>query len=143
MLTLSPKDIPWFVSDVLPYDFTWAITSLASPDFFAQHAKSPLSDTDLAGLKQLSERWSAHVDSGEFKLSVPQSTKLGQATPLGGFWTTQYAYQDLPAVDPGLVEELAKSELVIFKGDLNYRKFVYIRVMLQRDRQICNTEMQC
>lgn len=38
------------------------------------------------------------------------------------FWTTQYAYQDMPAVAPELVADLAKSDLVFFKGDLNYRK---------------------
>ena len=62
------------------------------------------------------------MQSGAFKLSVPSDTKLGGKTELGGFWTTQYAYQDLPAVDPRLLEELGRSGLVIFKGDLNYRK---------------------
>ena len=110
------------MSDVLPYDFTWAIASLADPAFFTQHVKSPLSPAVLADLKRLSERWSAHLESGKFKLAVPLDTKLGAETPLGGFWTAQYAYQDLAAVDPELLGELAKSDLVLFKGDLNYRK---------------------
>lgn len=40
------------------------------------------------------------------------------------FWTTQYAYQDMPSAAPDLVADLAQSGLVIFKGDLNYRKYV-------------------
>jgi hypothetical protein len=59
-----------------------------------------------------------------FKLSVPTSTRLGADTTEGGFWTTQYAFQDMPTVDPGLVKTLGQSGLVIFKGDLNYRKSV-------------------
>lgn len=115
----SPKAIPWFVSDVLPFDFTWAITSLSDASFFPSLALEQI--TDLA---RLSERWQSHLKSGVFKLSVPTATPLGADTTEGGFWTTQHAFQDMPAVDPGLVETLAQSGLVIFKGDLNYRKSV-------------------
>lgn len=48
----------------------------------------------------------------------------GQADPVEGFWTTGWAYQDMPALAPELTQELRKSDLVIFKGDLNYRKLV-------------------
>lgn len=118
----SPKAIPWFVSDVLPYDFTWAIDSLLDTTFFSQHASQPLTDEDTTSLVSLGKRWKAHVESGRFKLSIPPDTPLGKAPALGGFWTTQYAYQDLPAMASDVLEELQKSDLVIFKGDLNYRK---------------------
>ncbi|WWC58951.1 uncharacterized protein I303_101496 [Kwoniella dejecticola CBS 10117] len=123
-VVFHPKAIPWFVSDVLPYDFTWAIDSLLDSSFFASHASTPLSPDDLASLSALASRWKRYLDSGKFKLSVPADTKLGKATPLGRFWTTQYAFQDLPEVAPGTLDELRKSDLVIFKGDLNYRKLV-------------------
>ncbi|WRT65230.1 uncharacterized protein IL334_002173 [Kwoniella shivajii] len=119
-----PKAIPWFVSDVLPYDFSWAIESLLDTSFFASHASTPLSSEDLDGLKTLATRWKTHLSTGKFKLSVPEDTKLGKATALGRFWTTQYAFQDLPQIAPGTLAELRKSDLVIFKGDLNYRKLV-------------------
>jgi hypothetical protein len=75
-------------------------------------------------LVTLASRWKGHLSSGKFRLAVPTDTPLGQSQTdrLGGFWTTQYAYQDLPEVAPQVLEELQKSDLVVFKGDLNYRK---------------------
>ncbi|ODN74806.1 hypothetical protein L202_07121 [Cryptococcus amylolentus CBS 6039] len=122
-VVFHPKAIPWFVSDVLPYDFSWAIDSLLDRSFF-QDAATPLSSSDLDSMTTIARRWKSHVESGRFKLSVPLNTKLGQAPEVGGFWTTQYAYQDLPATAPEVLKELQKSDLVIFKGDLNYRKLV-------------------
>jgi len=40
------------------------------------------------------------------------------------FWTTQGGYWRMPSVAPELFEDLKESELVLFKGDLNYRKLV-------------------
>ncbi|KAL1408354.1 Hairy/enhancer-of-split with YRPW motif protein 2 [Vanrija albida] len=121
-VVFHPKTIPWFVSDVLPYDFEWAIESLFDTSFFASHAA--LKDGDTEALSALAARWKAHSTSGRFRLSVPTSTPLGADVPAANFWTTQYAYQDLPAVDPALLAELQKSDLVMFKGDLNYRKLI-------------------
>lgn len=100
---------------------SWAIDSLLNETFFAD-AKTPPTAEDLVQLRELARRWKGHLASGAFKLSVPTDTPLGADTPIGGFWTTQYAYQDMPAIAPQLVDELAKAGLVIFKGDLNYRK---------------------
>jgi hypothetical protein len=105
-----------------PLSRSWAIDSLADTSFFKSHSKVPLTEDDVAHLSSLAKRWRGHLDSGRFRLSVPLDTPLGEDTPLGSFWTTQYAYQDMPAVAPHLVDELAKSGLVVFKGDLNYRK---------------------
>ncbi|BEI94086.1 uncharacterized protein CcaverHIS019_0605450 [Cutaneotrichosporon cavernicola] len=121
-VVFHPKMIPWFVSDVLPGDFEWAIESLLNPEFFSAHAN--ISEADTQGLIALSNRWRSHVASGAFHLSVPTSTPIGTDAPAANFWTTQYAYADLPALDPELLAELQKSDLVIFKGDLNYRKLV-------------------
>lgn len=100
---------------------SWAIDSLLDESFFAD-AKTPPTAEDSVQLRELAQRWKGHLATGAFKLSVPTDTPLGADTPIGGFWTTQYAYQDMPAVAPQLVDELAKAGLVIFKGDLNYRK---------------------
>lgn len=106
--------LTWFCS--------WAIESLKDKSFFIKHAPG-IPDADLDTLKSLGERWTQHMESGAFKLSIPTSTPLGSPS-LADFWTTQYPYQLLPQNDPDLLTELKKSELVIFKGDLNYRKYV-------------------
>ncbi|KAJ9119330.1 hypothetical protein QFC24_005801 [Naganishia onofrii] len=121
-VVFHPKTIPWFVSDTLPYDFTWAIESLKDESFFTQHAPD-ITSSDLSALKALGERWSRHMDSEVFKLSIPTTTPLGSPSS-ADFWTTQYSYQYLPTEAPELLAELKKSTLVIFKGDLNYRKCV-------------------
>ena len=56
---------------------------------------------------------------------MPLDTTLGNESDseIGGFWTTQFAYQDLPTAAPNLLNEMKKSDLVVFKGDLNYRKW--------------------
>ncbi|WVN88821.1 uncharacterized protein L203_104035 [Cryptococcus depauperatus CBS 7841] len=118
------KAIPWFVSDVLPYDFLWAIDSLSDRTFFSQHVSTPVTKEDTDSLAKLVARWKSYINDGSFRLSVPLDTKIGQETPLGGFWTTQYAYQDMPVTAPEVLKELKQSDLVIFKGDLNYRKLL-------------------
>ena len=40
------------------------------------------------------------------------------------FWTYPCVYSELKKVDPQLYSGLAEAKLVIFKGDLNYRKLV-------------------
>ena len=40
------------------------------------------------------------------------------------FWTYPHVYSELEQTDPALYASLAEARLVIFKGDLNYRKLV-------------------
>lgn len=77
-----------------------------------------MKDGDTDSLTTLAQRWKAHVAEGRFHLSVPVDTKMGADVPAANFWCTQFAYQDLPAVDPELLAALQKSDLVVFKGDL-------------------------
>lgn len=75
--------------------------------------------------QRLASTWASYLRSGHFKLSVPPTTRLGAATGLekGDFWTEGVGYDAMPEVAPALLAELRdKSNLVIFKGDLNYRK---------------------
>lgn len=94
----------------------WTIDSLLDKTFF--DSRSSLTDEDADALTTLAERWKGHVAAGRFRLSIPTDTPLGADVPAANFWCTQYAYQDLPAVDPDLLAELQKAGLVVFKGDL-------------------------
>ena len=40
------------------------------------------------------------------------------------FWTYPHVYSELESADPQLYSTMAEAKLVIFKGDLNYRKLV-------------------
>lgn len=102
----------------------WAIESLKDTSFFLKHAPD-IPAADLDTLRALGERWTQHMESGVFKLSIPTSTPLG-APSAADFWTTQWSYQFLPEQAPELLKELKGSSLVIFKGDLNYRKCVLV-----------------
>ncbi|PWN22259.1 DUF89-domain-containing protein [Microstroma glucosiphilum] len=88
--------------------------------FRSQSASAASSST-----QRLAATWSQYIREGKFKLSVPVVTKLGESTGLaeGDFWTEGVGYDQMGQVAPGLLSELReKSALVIFKGDLNYRK---------------------
>lgn len=119
-MVLHPKSIPWFVSDVLPKDFADLIMALADPQTFystlsedEKHAgktSQPLSDKEVEELKFLFSRWSLFHGEGQL---VIRSNR---------FWTEGGSYWRLAGTEPSLFEDLKESELVIFKGDLNYRK---------------------
>ena len=117
-IVLHPKSIPWFVSDVLPADFGALLNALADPQGYYStpgedndsRPPQPLSDNEVEHLKLLFHHWSQlHADG----LLIIRPNL---------FWTSSYSYWHLPKEEPQLYEDLKQSELVIFKGDLNYRK---------------------
>lgn len=117
-IVLHPKRLPWFVSDVTPRDFSDLLNSMVDPQAFYTAADDsgksypPLSDKEVEDVQFLFQQWSEFHQDG--KLIVrPHS-----------FWTTQGCYWRMPYVAPELFEDLKESELVLFKGDLNYRKLV-------------------
>jgi len=94
------KAIPWYISDVIPKDFQWAIRYLKT------HKNS-------LELRQLGEKWNDYVTQGKFELA-----------PIEYFWTSPYEYYRMANVNPTLHNRLAEAQLLIFKGDLNYRKLL-------------------
>ncbi|KAJ9634662.1 Hairy/enhancer-of-split with YRPW motif protein 2 [Coniosporium tulheliwenetii] len=96
------KDFPWFVSDVTSADVDSLFSHLQSPEIFPSREY----------LDRLLRRLSKHFDSGA--LTVIQHP----------FWTAGCSFHKMHSQAPDLVEDLKASSLVIFKGDLNYRKLV-------------------
>ena len=116
-VTLRPKSIPWFVSDVIPADFASLLSALANPqDFYStmeEHSaqvSEPLSQKEESDLRFLFQHWADLHAAGQLLLR-PHN-----------FWTSAHSYWHLPQIEPLLHQDLKDSELVIFKGDLNYRK---------------------
>jgi hypothetical protein len=119
-VVFHPKSIPWFVSDVLPADFGALLSALADPQSFygalsedEKHAGKkavPLSETESDNLQFLFQNWSTMHAEGQLMLRP------------NDFWTAGGSYWRLSKTEPELYEDLKDSELVIFKGDLNYRK---------------------
>ncbi|KAJ5191709.1 uncharacterized protein N7498_010694 [Penicillium cinerascens] len=115
-IVLHPKRLPWFVSDVTPKDFSDLLNSMVDPQAFytasdeSGKTHPPLSDKEVADVQFLFKQWSEFHQDGKLILR-PHS-----------FWTTQGCYWRMPHVAPELFEDLKESELVLFKGDLNYRK---------------------
>ena len=121
-IVLECKRFPWFVSDVIPADFAQLIDVLRDPQaFFTASASSdtkfststePLLETELSSFSFLFQHLtSLHADNQITLRSHP-------------FWTFPHSYHHLPAQAPDLYADLEESELVILKGDLNYRKLV-------------------
>ncbi|KAL8668980.1 MAG: hypothetical protein Q9168_006412 [Polycauliona sp. 1 TL-2023] len=119
-IVLHPKSIPWFVSDVLPADIGSLLNALADPQTLygkpsndedgRAEAPAPLSDGESSELSFLFEHWSGLYQEGQITIRPNL------------FWTGPGSYWRLPSSAAALYEDLKESELVIFKGDLNYRK---------------------
>jgi damage-control phosphatase, subfamily III len=120
LVVLHPKSIPWFVSDVLPADFAALLSALASPKSFYETPSEderirdktppPLSEKEVSELSFLFREWSSMHAEGQLILRPNL------------FWTHPGSFWRLPATDKELLDDLKSSELVLFKGDLNYRK---------------------
>ncbi|KAI9840279.1 MAG: hypothetical protein M1837_001814 [Sclerophora amabilis] len=119
-VVLHPKSIPWFVSDVLPGDFAALLNVLADPQSFyaalsdedklSGRLPQPLTEKEIGELLFLFRDWSSLHQEGRLIIRPNR------------FWTQAGSYWRLPQTESSLYEDLKESELVIFKGDLNYRK---------------------
>ncbi|EXF81952.1 hypothetical protein CFIO01_02660 [Colletotrichum fioriniae PJ7] len=119
-VVLHPKSIPWFVSDVLPGDFAQLLSAIASPKRFYEtpseeeelqgKTPEPLSAADSESLAFLFQEWSQFHAEGQLILRPNR------------YWTHPGPFWQLPEEAKELYEDLKASEVVIFKGDLNYRK---------------------
>ncbi|KAF1730459.1 Protein-glutamate O-methyltransferase [Beauveria bassiana] len=119
-IVLRPKSIPWFVSDVLPADFSGLLNAIQDPRAFFEtpseddklQGKTPakLSDKEVADLEFVFQHWTEAHAEGQLVMRPDR------------YWTAGGSFWRLPHQRPDLLEDLKEAELVIFKGDLNYRK---------------------
>ncbi|XP_035665063.1 damage-control phosphatase ARMT1-like [Branchiostoma floridae] len=90
------KAMPWFVSDALRGDFMWTLDVLRA--------------SGHAAVSHYGNLWHERVKDGTWVLCEHD------------FWTCPHDYSKMEAVAPDLYADLARSHLIVFKGDLNYRK---------------------
>lgn len=121
-IVLHPKSIPWFVSDVVPADFAALLDAMQDPKAFYEDTSNddpakhdgqepiPLSDEEASNITFLFDDWSHLHSEGQLILRPNR------------FWTHAGSFWRMPHVAPALAEDLREAALVVFKGDLNYRK---------------------
>ncbi|TFK19981.1 DUF89-domain-containing protein [Coprinopsis marcescibilis] len=102
------KRFAWFVSDVTKKDWEWLINNMVYGNLFPN-----VSDVEMESLRCLGRRWKQYERDGLW---------VYEQHP---FWCTGYTFWDLHSEAPDLFLDLSKSDLVIFKGDLNHRKLTY------------------
>lgn len=94
------KCLPWFISDVTAVDWEWTLNELVS------------SCEDYALLSVMGKQCKQRLTDGVWHFTTHP------------FWTLPHDFADMKTVAPDLYSDLAGSDLIIFKGDLNYRKLV-------------------
>nr|CAD7593467.1 unnamed protein product [Timema genevievae] len=92
------KTMPWFVSDATLRDVEWTVKTLGEVGSYSQ------------SVPELASRWQGYIKSGVWELLASD------------FWTLPYVFSAMEMKDPNLYDLLRESSLVLFKGDLNYRK---------------------
>lgn len=101
---LHCKEIPWFVSDTMPKDFQDLLNQLNDSEFFNE-----IHTNDPQAIKLVHDEIKNYYESGKIIINHDY------------FWTLDLNYWEIPKFE-SLFKELQKSDLIIFKGDLNYRK---------------------
>ncbi|KAG7195275.1 uncharacterized protein KQ657_003801 [Scheffersomyces spartinae] len=100
-VTLHAKKLPWFVSDVLIADLSHLLSQIVDPSFFCLNES----------VQYVHKIVSGYLANG--KLSITTSS----------YWTRPDAFWSIPScAEASLKSQLEAAQLVIFKGDLNYRK---------------------
>ena len=97
-VTMHGKKMPWFVSDVTEEDLFWTLGELSGNK-----------DNQVAAL---GKSWQQRLKDGSWVYTAHD------------FWTLPHDFSTMKATSPELYQQLGEADLVIFKGDLNYRKLV-------------------
>ncbi|XP_046400156.1 damage-control phosphatase ARMT1-like isoform X2 [Ischnura elegans] len=98
-VTFHVKNMPWFVSDTNSHDILWVLSAFEV--------------SDSEDILELLARWKSNFSSGKWKVKDDET-----------YWTLPFSYHEMPSEDAELYNQLSSSSLLIFKGDLNYRKLL-------------------
>ena len=119
-IILHPKPTPWMVRNATPTDFMTLLNALSDPQSFfitipkdEYHERpdpTPLSTQETADFAFFFQSLTTFHQEGQLILRT------------NPFWTTSHTYWDLPTQAPALFADLQQADLVVFKGDFNYRK---------------------
>ncbi|XP_076650442.1 damage-control phosphatase ARMT1 isoform X2 [Halictus rubicundus] len=92
------KRYPWYVSDTTKNDFFWTLEYM--------------NNSSNEDLKKLAELANNYLETNTWTIEEES------------YWTGPYDFAEMREHDRELYVKLSKAELVIFKGDLHYRKLV-------------------
>lgn len=111
-IVLHPKNIPWFVSDVMPHDFHDLLVDLTDASFFSEQ----VSPEHREALDYLAGKLESYFKPG----NAAESEEGGIFIHTSDFWTTQYNFNsDLTPEGRGTgdraYKDLSHSTLVYFK----------------------------
>lgn len=109
------KDIPYMVSDVMVKDLDILSNDLCDSSFFYPDAIAESDKADLQILNFFADEIKTFIRSGKLLIKTDS------------FWTTDLDYWNIAPSENKyhgdiIYKDLLESDLVIFKGDLNYRK---------------------
>lgn len=94
------KSIPWFISDALPHDFYETIDKLKS--------------SKIPNVSEFGNKLKTLNDDGNLTIISPPDL----------YFTGPYEFSKMEEIDNELWKKLKEVDLLIFKGDLNYRKLL-------------------
>ncbi len=97
---------PWFVSDTMSKDLEWTLVQLETNNHNGMNIETQFDCSETA------RRWRTYLKEGIWTVCEDP------------FWTFPHDYSQTKSVDPDLYRSMSECDLVIFKGDLNYRKLV-------------------
>lgn len=96
IIVIHPKSLPWMVSDASAQDIL--------------EVEKYIESLEDSAAQKVSKLLSKYLSEGKIIIRP------------NNFWTSPITYRDMKQKCPSLFEDFKESDLVIFKGDLNYRK---------------------
>lgn len=109
---IRAKNQPWFVSDTMPHDITWTLNAMENGVPKTAQDEETTYEGRIKIICSTVQRWRHFIESGQWEVSQDP------------FWTYPHFYGEMKEQDPELYRTLSEAQLLIFKGDLNYRKLV-------------------